>query len=305
MYLDQNVLGLLAEGRIILKPKVDVRWVFSNEHLTEVARGDTKEILDVLRTLKAQRLLLKRDEEGRITEQWFIEEYADPGKLYSEFRQNPPAVDPAMFEGLIAKIFGSQDPNVAEAFPGDMAKQVREHLKEIPRLEDIFGSSLEDLIRDAGEDALEKLAGTQPLENRRKPLGFDRGQASNFADASNPLQALWEHANKYSPSPISADQFFGFDPPDKRLFGYEKWPVFLGISTCYSILNAIGFRPDAGLARTNRVPANMSDAHHVAYAAFCDALFSEDSRMCEKALAIYRYRQIGTGVVDVSKRVDG
>jgi hypothetical protein len=57
--------------------------------------------------------------------------------------------------------------------------------------------------------------------------------------------------------------------------------------------------------REKRVPANMSDAHHVAYAAFCDGLLSEDSRMCEKALAIYKYRKIGTGVVDVSKLVGG
>jgi len=305
LYLDQNVLGLIAEGQIILKPKVDVRWIFSNEHLTEIARGDVEEILDVLRTLKAQRLRLELDAKGRITDNRIIDEYIDPAKIYSEFRQNTPAVAPAIFQGFIAKIFGAQDPAIVEAFPDDMANQFREHLKGVPWVDDIMGSSLEHLIRKAGEDILEKLAGTQPLEKRRKPLGFDRGQASNYANAVNPLQELWEHANKQYPSPISADQFFGFDPLDKKLLGYEKWPIFLGISTCYSTLNAIGFRPDEGLARIKRVPANMSDAHHVAYAAFCDGLLSEDSRMCEKALAIYKFRQIETRVVDVSKPVGG
>lgn len=32
LYLDQNVLGLIAEGKLNLRPKEPVRWVFSGEH---------------------------------------------------------------------------------------------------------------------------------------------------------------------------------------------------------------------------------------------------------------------------------
>jgi hypothetical protein len=41
----------------------------------------------------------------------------------------------------------------------------------------------------------------------------------------------------------------------------------------------------------------MSDASHIGHAAFCHGLMSEDRRFCDKASAIYRYRNIGTKVI--------
>lgn len=309
LYLDQNVLGLIAEGMLNLRPKEPVRWVYSGEHLAEVARGEALAVLDVLRHLKAQRLVLQSDERGRITDNWVIEPYADPADLYEEYKQRTDgfAVDPAIFTGLIATLFGAQDQTLLESYPDDIAEQVRKPLKEVPWLDALLGDTLETATRRTGEATIKHLSGVEVLEKRRKPLGLNKGRGSSFADSDNPLQALWEHANKHFPSPISAEQFFGFEPTAglAESFGYEKWPIFLGISTCYNLLNAIGYLPDKGLAKTSRVAANSSDGHHVAYAAFCDGLISADSRMCKKAFAIYKYRGIGSGVLDVSSKLAG
>ena len=235
LYLDQNVLGLIAEGKLTLKPKEPIRWVFSGEHLTEIARGGVFEMLDVLRHLKAHRLVLQGDERGRITDKWVIEPYSDPAGLYEEHKQRQAGlpVDPSLFVGLIATIFGSQDRTLIESYPADIAEQVRRPLRQVPWLDALLGDALEAATRRTGEATIKQLAGVEPLEKRRKPLGLNKGRASGFEDSNNPLQRLWGHANENFPSPISAEQFFGFEPVGgiAESFGYKKWPAFLGISS--------------------------------------------------------------------------
>lgn len=303
LYLDQNVLGFVAEGKLSLRASRPVRWIYSDEHLAEIARGERVELLEVLRDLKAQRIFLQGDGRGRITDNWVIEQYVDPSDLYQKYKIHPDGAPlTSIFSGLIATLFGAQDKTLIESYPGDIADQVRRLLEDSPLLGEIVGA----VAHRAGEATKQGLSGgLEPLEKRRTPLGLHKGQASSFSHAQNPLRELWEHANKHCPPTITADQFFGFDPVDgvAESFGYEKWPVFLGISSCYHLLNAIGFMPDKGLTKTSRVPANSSDAHHVAYAGFCDGLISADTRMCGKAIAIYKYRGLGVGVLDVSEKL--
>ena len=69
------------------------------------------------------------------------------------------------------------------------------------------------------------------------------------------------------------------------------------------MLNAIGFAPDKGMAKPARVPANLSDACHVAYAGFTNGIISADTKLCKKAKAIYKYKGIAAEVNDVSDHV--
>ncbi len=305
IYLDQNVLGFIAEGRLSIKPKEPVRLIFSNEHLKEIARGDRTEILDVLRNLKAQRLWIKLDSSQRITDDWVIDKYIDPEQVYFEHQESESnaVIKPDAVTGIIATLFGSQDRSVIKDYPNEIAKTVGSSLRGIPWLDDAVVKGLEELLKNTGDETVRLLSDYQPLEMRRKALGFNKGQASQFSNSDNPLRDLWKHANAHFPAAITAEQFYGFDCMYKENFGYEKWPIFLGVATCYNLLNAIGFRPDKGLADSSRVPANISDAYHVAYAALCHGLVSADTKMCEKAMAIFKYRKIGCGVVNISEKL--
>jgi len=134
------------------------------------------------------------------------------------------------------------------------------------------------------------------LEVTRKALGTNKGRAGNLADKENPILELWQLVSKGLPD-LTPDQYFGFDPIDKQ--GYDEWPMFLGIVGCHTVLNFLGFRPDAGLAKSEDLSGIMSDGSHIAYAAYCQGLFSRDRKLLAKAKAIYRYKNIATQVLSV------
>ena len=304
IYLDQNVLGHASVGRYKLPTKREIIWIYSTEHFNEISRGDKVQLRAFLQSIRARRIEVVTDKKGRITDQFKICPYENPRLLFERYVQHIKSlgVDLSVFNSVISACFGSQDELALGEYPRQLGEMLRAPLKGVADLDELLGERLEKFGRYIGESTIKSLSSTRPLEKQRKPLGFDKGRASKLAEGANPLCDLWDHANRHYPATISRDKFFGFEPILD--LGYDRWPEFLGIVSCYTLLNAIGFFPDKGLANPSRVPANSSDGNHVAYAAFCDGLISADTRLCVKARAIYLYRGIGTRVFDVSELID-
>lgn len=299
IYLDQNIVGYLSEGRLSLNAPSDVQWVYSNEHFTEIARGGKTHLLAVFETLRARQLEMVLDGKFKIADRAYLHDYSSPFERYQrhlEAIRDAPYNQSSSLE-LTARLYGGDNVEKVRSVPDRMDEQLRSLLEGVGPM----GESLAERWKVAKGDLtqmIEKhLSSARTLESMRRPLGTSKGRGSNLETSEAPILALW---NLLSPSlpGVNIDQFFGFDPLDKM--GYQSWPLYLGIVGCHAVLNFLGYRPDKGLSAASTLPSVFSDGSHIAHAAFCRAVVSEDRRFCAKARAIYRYKRIPTEVVEVS-----
>jgi hypothetical protein len=298
----------VSKGAFKLRPDPSVLWVYSNEHFAETERagGDTR-FLDVLRDLKAQKLELELNERFQITGTAHLLGDGDPHALYNAWRDARAEV-PFRGEYLTAigsRLFGADNYDVLERLPEEFEHEVLALLSSAGLLDEAQEAAVAAAREVMTKVVAEHLAERPHLESQREAFGTQGGRAGNLAAHNNPLEELWTIMCKACPAivgAVTADQFFGFDPPPFYEHGYDEWPMYLGIVGCYTALNMVGLRPDDGLSRIDRMPAIMSDASHAGHAAYCDALISADRRFCDKAKAIYRYRNIGTQVLRLEHR---
>lgn len=302
-YLDFNIIDDLAKELLPLNcfRRDGIEWIYSNEHFTEIHRAKEDYCLDVLNDLGAKRLEQELDQ--HLLTDALILSAGEPRKFYKQWEDT--VLDTGDISGVltpfIARSFGAANDAEYAALP----KSITESVAHLLESEDLPTHLLSEIATEVGRlfEAIteQHMRERVFLEDIRAAMGTHGGRAGNLQGADNPLQALWETIRKAMPDLdiMGAEQFFGFDPPYN--FGYERFPLFLGIISCYTVLNSIGYRPDEKLSRASRTAAVMSDASHVAYAAYCDALVSGDKRMCDKASAIYRYKKLPVTVVHLEK----
>ena len=294
VYLDHNIVDDLAKGRLSFKSSPQVLWVYSDEHFREIKRSGSTRFLDALARLKAQRLELET-EQFRITGRMRLTEYPDPHALYEAWSKANADTELSddHFLGILSRLFGAANADQLKAMPEVLEREIST-LLGAAGLADALRDKIAEVARDTMQDTISLLtAEDHQHQVLRETLGTHRGRASNVAKRNNPLQDLWATVSPSMPG-VTADQFFGFEPIAKG--GDVDLPLFLGMVGCYMVLNMIGFSPDEKLARIERMPAIASDANHVAYGAYCDAVLSADRRLCTKARAIYKYRNISTEV---------
>jgi hypothetical protein len=300
VYLDHNIVDDLTKGLLSFKNSPQVLWVYSDEHFREIKRSGSTRFLDALARIKAQRLELEMNEQFRITGRMRLSEYADPHALYEAWSKANAETELSddHFLGILSRLFGAANTDQLKAMPEVLEREVST-LLGTAGLADALRDKIAEVACDTMQDTISLLtAEDHRLQSLRETLGTHRGRASNVAKRNNPLQDLWATISPGMPG-VTADQFFGFEPIAK---GEDvDLPLFLGMVGCYMVLNMIGFSPDEKLARVERMPAIASDANHVAYGAYCDAVLSADRRLCTKARAIYKYRNISTEVYRLAR----
>ena len=302
IYLDQNVLGDLYDKEYHLVKNGGNEWVYSPEHLNEIHRGGRTEILDVLRGLNARLIFCPTSDAGLINDNLKVSVYEEPHTVYTRYleHRNSSLIDTSIFNPILAAFFGNQEDDTLSSYADDLSRLATDLIHRYPQLKSLSSIDYEKGLYDAGTKTQAGLSNVISLDQRRKIFHLDKGRGSSYIRSENPILDLWKHMNEAVEPTISIDQFFGFDPIDKNLFGYDEWPLFLGVCTCYFALNMIGYRPDEGLPKVSRVPANSSDAMHVAYGAFCSGFITRDKKMCDKAKAIYTYKNIKCEAVHVN-----
>jgi hypothetical protein len=296
IYLDHNVVDEISKGRFRLPVEAPFSWVYSNEHFNEIDRAGDRRFLDVLANLRAQKLEFQVDQSSRIS--GMTVRQGDPRELFEMWRSANASVDVdvgGLFLPIISRVCGAANVDAISEVPESFERELAALLRSIDAWDDASATRLAKLKNDM-QNMVENFASIPRLEKQREAFEMHEGRGSELNKHHNPLQALAEKLAKLAPG-VTADRWLGFDPPDKG--AYEEWPLYLGIVGCYTMLNIIGLRPDKGLSDVDRMPAILSDASHVGYGAYCNVLMSADQRLCDKAKAIYKYKNIGTVVARV------
>lgn len=303
IYVDQNIVGYVHEGCFDLERVKGVDWIYSNEHFNEIERSGNISYLSVFEKLKAQQIEIVLDDKLRITDNATIYPYSSPHERYKHYikTKNDVQFNERLFTDFLGRLFGANNYQVLSNLPERFKSQVESLLFEAGVLNEFYQNSIEKISSDLAEIIKNDLCETRSLESMRKPLGTNNGKVGE-AKTDNPVQEIWEVIRDKVKS-VTSDQFFGFDPVNKQ--GYDKWPMYLGIVGCHTVLNFIGYGTDKGIATVENLPNIMSDANHIATAAFCDAVMSEDKRFCKKAEAIYKYKHHHTKVLLLEIRNHG
>jgi hypothetical protein len=298
IYIDHNIIDDISKGDLSLKPSGKVIWVYSHENLAEIKRSGSSRFLGVLEDLKAIKLDLILDSNFRMTGEARFLEYRSPHEEYDSYLESilDTEIDNSSDLEFMARLFGADNKDKVISHPSSFEENIRSLLEphglydeetklKVERVRDELKEFVAGPVQEIGE-----------LEEARKAFGTNKGRAGNLANNENPIDELWAIVKKGVPG-MTADQYFGFDPVDKQ--GYKEWPIFLGIVGCHTMLNVLGFRPDGGLTKPSDLPGILSDGSHIAHAAYCQGLLSRDQKLLAKARAIYRYKNIGTQVLNM------
>jgi hypothetical protein len=305
IYIDQNILGYLSEGKIDLCARGNVEWVYSDEHLSEIERSGMKKILESIDILHARKIVIERDAKNQPTNKCSLVPYRKAEEVYNEYldtKREAPVVNldlPKLQAFLHGKKDAIQKDQVAKDFETTIMSLLDGSLslindKEMEKTFKDAVASIGDTLQSAINAAADSI---KPITKTRKLLAGK--ELSTIDETESPvIDRIWELLGpKWGYSMM--DQLF----PSPQA-GESSDIRFNNVVTCYSALNYLGYWPDNKMSNPSRIPGINSDASHVGHASYCSVLLSEDFRMCKKAKAIYRYLKTETVVccVKISSR---
>lgn len=311
VYLEYNLLDSIRTNSIRLPVSNEIQWVYSDEHFNEIDRGDdanAERLLPILQHLRARKLKSPMGANFHFLDNTELLEYQDPADMFAAYLHtldlHPNGND--LFNPLIAFFNGNTDALDPVSYAEDFFRTV-----------DGLLSDVDDSINDAGvtelrtslKHATELMAASfgQLLQSARssiKPIAearklLTKRQLSDLnPDNGGIVDQIWDILSPVL-TEITKDQFFGRFPFESNNTVDTRQPTFLGILHCHSVLNYLGYWPDRRISRLSNIPSTRSDAVHIAYGAFCQAILSGDTRLCRKAAAIYSYFGVGTQVMHI------
>lgn len=301
IYLDHNILDALSKNRMILDVPEDTIWVYSDENFKEIKRANDMRFLDILKNLKARKLELQFDNKFRLTECAILHKYCEPRDMYQCWLNNINEIHVEEVVELqmqfLARLAGANNYNEILHQPNKLKEFIYNVLSPHDLVTEEIEFQIERTIESIELIVSSQLQEVQGLDFSRKEIGTDRGRASNLSIKENPLLLIWEMLRDNYKG-MTIEQFYGFEPLNKQ--GYERWPLYLGIVGCHTVLNFLGFHPDKGLNRVEKIPSILSDANHTAMAIYCDAILSMDKKFCAKAHAIFSYLNLGIKVIEAT-----
>ncbi|EBV5607160.1 hypothetical protein KCD99_003279 [Salmonella enterica subsp. enterica serovar Typhimurium] len=301
IYLDHNILDEISKNRMTLEAPDDTVWVYSDESFNEIKRAKNMRFLDVLKNLKARKLELELDNQFRLTGRAFLHDYCEPKDMYQQWLDNISEIniDELMQSQMqfLARLAGADNHNEIPHQPHKLKEFLYAHLSPDGSATKDIELQIERAVAGIESVVCGKLQEVESLEASRTAIGTGRGRASNLSIKDNPLLLMWEML-RVNYKGMTIEQFYGFEPLDKQ--GYERWPLYLGVVGCHTVLNFLGFHPDKGLNRIEKIPAILSDANHTAMAIYCDAILSKDQRFCAKARAIFAFLDLDIMVIEAT-----
>lgn len=328
LYLDQNILSEIAQGRFHgLFNKIragDMQLIYSYVHIAETARCNNQEF-------QSKVVQAVADMNGA---------YIHEGKLHfdksPQLRLDEHFANPDVYRNLVGsmeefahKFFGGQQgknfQSLIEAKQNAFAG-LMQHLAEnieflnerkaegiyhaLPELE-----LLPDLMQHQFQEAASKLSAT--LAAIPSPETFNGAKefraaieiapiSLNNIHPPNVIQKIWDQASASGkiPSQInSAGDFLAKGVWAHIKDGEPTWADKIG--SLYNLLNLIGYCPDNKLHKDDKFHSSMGDQTHATFAAFAQILITGDGRMAKKIYAVYEYLGIGTLVCWCKKDTNG
>ena len=311
IYLDQNIIQYIYEGKFHLEKMPGVTYIFSNENLKEYSKYKDPRFFDVLRSLKAQKIDIKLDKQFKIKDEATILPYRDPEKIYNarlDLYESKTDVED-LFTSIQSLAYGNRnalDPNeTKDQFVNSIMSLLKnlenetetvipvEIISELNLQVEKFGAAFQESIKSMYDQV-------KPIEKTRK--AFSNKHLSELSiDKGGIIDQISELIGEKVPDKYR-NQMFGKEPLE---YIQNYTTKYLSVITNYGSLNLVGYKPDSGLTSKNRVESSQYDAIHVANAIFCDLIISGDQRLCDKAVVIYEHLDIRTqvGHIKTSKEV--
>jgi len=305
IYIDQNIIGLQLQGIINLSKRNDVIWVYSKEHFAEIRRSNEPEkYLGVLDAIDAKLLDLVLDENWKITGEARLNKSGTPYQHYDSYIEANGDVyfNDTIFDPFQVWVNGGGDESPLKDLSEKFSQQIlrltsalpfdtTEMTDKVKHIRPEFDSMIDEMISNGND-----------IHKTRTALGDEKGAIGSISGEKQ-IEKIWEIISPtMQGADISCDQFFGFDPIEKK--DYEIWPIYLGIIGCNLVLDILGFQAEKKCRKLNKIHNVRSDASHIAMGAYCLAIISADKRLVRRAKAIYEYKNIGTSPILVTREAN-
>ncbi len=88
LYLTQDIVAFLYDGIIDLASIESVEWIYSNEHFIEMERSQDFRFLESLERIKAKHIELELDENFQLTGYARINPYENPSKVHQKYKNS-------------------------------------------------------------------------------------------------------------------------------------------------------------------------------------------------------------------------
>ena len=262
VYIDQNIIGLQADGVINLGKVEQFCWVYSKEHFAEIRRSNSPECyLEAIEKLDAKLLDLELDLSWKITgranlilDKMAYEHY----ESYLEANGDV-EMDDAIFDPFLSWVNGGGEQDLFEQLPEKIAD-------EVLSLTNSYANETADIRQDVNrisadfKNTIDKMTSHgNDIDKTRSMMGVGKGAVGSIK-GEKALFKIWELISSAC-GEMSSDQFFGFEPFDMQ--GYEKWPTYLGIVGCCAVLDIIGFQAEKKCRKIEKIPNVRSDYGHL------------------------------------------
>jgi len=293
IYADSNIYRYVASGELEITTIGSIRFAYSSVHFDEMIRSGNTEMLRGIEALKAVPLVTNENGEYDIDDIGVCLEYEDPYENFKKYKTDNESVDDAAISSiheLLINFLGADNYEELRNIPSSIVDMVLDATEdEYVEAGDLVHRALEK-AKDFGDFIEKDLSKKRPLSETRKEFGFPKGATSMHGNDKNPIDGIWEHM-KDKAGCVSKDQFFGFESSP----GVEvEQSRIESVSVCHLILNMVGFHPDKGLPKRDKIKNIMADGQHVGYASLCGGFLTSDYRLYKKAKAIFKYRGFHT-----------
>jgi len=290
IYADSNIYRYMATGELEVTTLGSIRFAYSTVHFDEILRSGNTDMLEGMKALGAVRVDCNENGQYDVDSIGVCLDYEDPYKLFDEYKNN---IEIEFHEAeenlheLLLRLLGADNYNELQNVPDYLKNLALEQENETSLEAQNFIIKAQDTAKKLDVFIEKDLSKKMPLTETRKAFGFPKGATTSHGNELDPIEGIWMHMQDKVGS-STKDQFFGFEP----IPGVELELSRLGsISGCHLVLNMVGFHPDKGLPKKDKIRNILSDGQHLGYGSLCDAFLTSDLKLFKKAEAIFAYRK--------------
>jgi len=303
IYADANIYRYVATGELEIITIGNVQFGYSNIHFEEMIRTGNTEMLKGMEALRAVPIVTNENGEHDIDSIGVCLEYKDPFDNYEEYQKNriPTEEQEASLNELLLRFLGADNLSELRNVPQSIIDIADEAMEYGGTEAEKLATKARNVATDMKGFIENDLSDRRPLAETRKEFGYPKGATSIHNNDENPLKAIWARLEpKFSEA--TRDQFFGFEP----IPGVEVEKTRLGeVAGCHLILNMLGYHPDNGLPKREKIRNIVSDGQHLGYGSICGGFLTSDHRLYKKAKAIFEYRNYESQALHVKYKNEG
>lgn len=292
IYADSNIYRYVATGELEVTTIGSFRFAYSSVHFDEMIRSGNTEMLRGIEALKAVPLVTNENGEYEFDDIGVCLEYENPYEKFDKYKSNAVTSNDAeaTIHELLLRFLGADNYEELKKVPSSIIEVALDATDNGSVDTGGLVNRAEETAQDLEKLIENELSTQKPLSETRKAFGFPKGTTSAHGNDQSPIDGIWENM-KDKVGGASKDQFFGFE----AVPGVEIEQSRIGsVSRCHLILNMVGFHPDKGLPKRDKIKNIISDGQHVGYASLCGEFLTSDFRLHKKAKAIFEYSNYST-----------